>query len=179
MRVTVKTNDTKITPLIDLDRISLIAVKNIINSESVVQTDETDDTTNTELSADHGTALAVYMTKEVVLNNPSDRLDSYLNIHRPYNDSNVLVYARFKRSEDNIEDIPFTKIGPETPIPIKDFGDYAEIKYTEDFSLTAAESAAGQNPLPLFNSFQVKIVLTSDDHALVPMVKDFRAIATI
>ncbi len=179
IRVTLKTNDTKITPLIDLDRISLIAVKNIINSESVVQTDETDDTTNTELSADHGTALAVYMTKEVVLNNPSDRLDSYLNIHRPYNDSNVLVYARFKRSEDNIEDIPFTKIGPETPIPIKDFGDYAEIKYTEDFSLTAAESAAGQNPLPLFNSFQVKIVLTSDDHALVPMVKDFRAIATI
>ena len=170
IRVTLKTNDTKITPLIDLDRISLIAVKNIINSESVVQTDELDDTTDTELSADHGTALAVYMTKEVILNNPSDRLDSYLNIHKPYFGSNVLVYARFKRSEDNIEDITFTRINPETPIPVKDFGDYAEIKYTEDFS-------GGSEPL--FNSFQIKIVLTSDDHALVPMVKDFRAIATI
>ena len=170
IRVTLKTNDTKITPVIDLDRISLIAVKNIINSESVVQTDELDDTTDTELSAEHGTALAVYMTKEVVLNNPSDRLDSYLNIHRPYFDSNVLVYARFKRSEDNIEDIPFTRIDPETPIPVRDIDDYAEIKYTKDFS---------NGTEPLFNSFQVKIVLTSDDHALVPMVKDFRAIATI
>jgi hypothetical protein len=177
IRVTLKTNDTKITPVVDLDRISLIAVKNIIGPEgSATDTSlDTDDSlfqsgTDSELAATHGNATAVYMTKEVVLNNPSDRLDSYLNIHRPYNDSNVLVYARFKRSEDNIEDLTFERIDPETPIPVKDIDDYAEIKYTEDFSATAQ---------PLFNSFQVKIVLTSNDHSLVPMVKDFRAIATI
>ena len=64
------------------------------------------------------------MTKEVILNNPSDRLDTYLNINKPYADSNVLVYVRFKRSEDNIEDIDFERIDPSTPIPIDDFNDY-------------------------------------------------------
>ena len=177
IRVTLKTNDTKITPVVDLDRISLITVKNVIGPEGSA-TDTTLDTedslfqsgTDSELAATHGKSTAVYMTKEVILNNPSDRLDSYLNINRPYPDSNVLVYARFKRSEDNIEDIAFTRIDPETPIPVRDMDDYAEIKYTEDFSATTQ---------PLFNSFQVKIVLTSNDHALVPMVKDFRAISTI
>jgi len=191
IRVTLKTNDTKITPVVDLDRISLITVKNVIGSEdsaelggspidnvsldSLIQYD-TDVSPpvkiDSELAASHGSASAVYMTKEVVLNNPSDRLDAYLNINKPYADSNVLVYARFKRSEDNIEDIDFKRIDPSTPIPINDFNDYSEIQYTRDFS---SDSPA----LPLFTSFQVKIVLVSNDHALVPTVKDFRAIATI
>ena len=115
---------------------------------------------------------AVYFTKEVILNNPSDRFDSYLNINRPYEGANVLVYARFKRSEDNIDDLPFERLVPSSPIPIDDFDDYSEIQYTRDFS-------ADSPVLPLFTSFQVKIVLVSNDHALVPTVKDFRAIATI
>ena len=179
IKVTLKTNDTKITPVVDLDRISLITVKNVIGPEGS-ETDTSLDTedslfqsgTDSELAAAHGKSTAVYMTKEVILNNPSDRLDSYLNINKPYPGSNVLVYARFKRSEDNIEDIAFTRIDPETPIPVKDEDDYAEIQYTRDFS-------ADSPVLPLFTSFQIKIVLTSNDHALVPMVKDFRAIATI
>ncbi len=112
------------------------------------------------------------MTKEVILNNPSDRLDSYLNISRPYSNSNVLVYARFKRSEDNIEDVAFERIDPITPIPIDYVDDFSEVQFTRDFTQDSPI-------LPLFNSFQVKIVLVSDDHALVPVVKDFRAIATI
>ena len=75
-------------------------------------------------------------------------------------------------SEDNIEDVAFERIDPSTPIPINDFDDYSEIQYTRDFS-------ADSPVLPLFTSFQIKIVLVSNDHALVPTVKDFRAIATI
>jgi hypothetical protein len=80
------------------------------------------------------------------------------------------VYARFKRSEDNIEDITFDRIAPSSLIPVNEFDDYSEIKYTKDFS-------AGSEPL--FTAFQIKIVMTSNDHALVPTVKDFRAIATV
>jgi hypothetical protein len=112
------------------------------------------------------------MTKEVILNNPSDRLDSYLNINRPYLDSNVLVYARFKRSEDNIEDIDFDLIPSSIVIPLSDREDYTEIQYTKDFSEDAPTAA-------LFESFQIKIVMVSDDHALIPTVRDFRAIATV
>ena len=164
LKITLKSNDEKITPIVDLDRISLIAVKNVINSESTIGT--------TEEASAHGLAEAVYMTKEVILNNPSDRLDSYLNINRPYLDSNVLVYARFKRSEDNIEDIDFDLIPSSIVIPLSDREDYTEIQYTKDFSEDAPTAA-------LFESFQIKIVMVSDDHALIPTVRDFRAIATV
>jgi len=191
IRITMESENSKVSPVVDLDRISLIAVKNIIGPEdsaelagSPLDNVSLDSLTqydvevsppvkiDSELSADHGNATAVYMTKEVALNNASDRLDSYLNINKPYADSNVLVYARFKRSEDNIEDVAFERIDPSTPIPINDFDDYSEIQYTRDFS--------ADSPVPpLFTSFQIKIVLVSNDHALVPTVKDFRAIATI
>ena len=178
IKITLKTNDTKITPVIDLDRISLLAIKNVIGPEDATATSPTptdsliQDSGDSELAATHGNATAVYMTKEVILNNPSDRLDSYLNISRPYSNSNVLVYARFKRSEDNIEDVAFERIDPVTPIPLDYVDDFSEVQFTRDFTQDSPI-------LPLFNSFQVKIVLVSDDHALVPVVKDFRAIATI
>ena len=174
IKVTMESDNSKVTPVVDLDRISLVAVKNIIGPEGNASTTTTDSVfqsgSDSELEAAHGKATAVYMTKEVVLNNPSDRLDSYLNINLPYSDSNVLVYARFKRSEDNIEDITFERLPPSSPVPVNEFDDYAEIQYTKDFSGTTQ---------PLFTAFQVKIVMTSDDHALVPTVKDFRAIATV
>ena len=179
LRINVKmeSDNSKVTPVVDLDRISLVAVKNIIGPEgSAINSalDTTDSvfqaTIDSEEAAAHGKATAVYMTKEVVLNNPSDRLDSYLNINLPNSNSNVLVYARFKRSEDNIEDITFDRLLPSSPIPVNEFDDYAEILYTKDFS-------GGSEPL--FTAFQVKIVMTSDNHAVVPTVKDFRAIATV
>ena len=178
LKITLKSNDEKITPIVDLDRISLIAVKNVIGPEGDALTTTTDsvfqDGTDSEISAGHGNATAVYMTKEVILNNPSDRLDTYLNINRPYANSNVLVYARFKRSEDNIEDLPFERLNPPTgvTIPLLSRGEFAEIQYVKDFSVDDAAAA-------LFTSFQVKIVLVSDDHALVPSVQDFRSIATV
>ena len=174
VKISLNTNNRKISPIIDLDRISLIAVKNVIGPEGSTSVTTTDSVfqsgSDSELAADHGKATAVYMTKEVALNNPSDRLDAYLNINKPYSGSNVIVYARFKRSEDNIEDIPFIRIEPESSLLINDYDDYTEVRYIKDFSSTT---------VPLFTSFQVKIVLTSGDHALVPTVKDFRAIATV
>ena len=178
VRISLDTDNRKISPIIDLDRISLIAVKNVIGPEDASATSPTpadsliQDSGDSELAADHGNATAVYMTKEVALNNPADRLDAYLNINKPYADSNVLVYARFKRSEDNIEDLTFERIDPETPLLINDIDDYAEVRYIRDFGQDSPTP-------PLFTSFQVKIVLVSNDHAIVPTVKDFRAIATV
>lgn len=180
VKISLDTNNRKISPIIDLDRISLIAVKNVIGPEGNALTTTEDSVfqsgSDSELAADHGKATAVYMTREVALNNPSDRLDSYLNINKPYSGSNVIVYARFKRSEDNIEDVPFIRIEPESSLLINDYDDYAEVRYIKDFSKDASGNAT---TTPLFTSFQVKIVLTSGDHALVPTVKDFRAIATV
>ena len=180
LKVIMESEASEVSPVVDLDRISLIAVKNIIGPEdntnetdSLMQLDDSSpqQKIDSEESNEHGNATAVYMTKEVILNNPSDRLDTYLNINKPAG-ANVLVYARFKRAENNIEDINFERIDPSRLIPIDDYGDYSEIRYIKDFSEDSPSPA-------LFNSFQVKIVLVSNHHASVPTVKDFRAIATI
>lgn len=156
-----------ITPVVDLDRISLIGVKNFVNSENDLLTDTSDPTTDTELNSIHGNAVARYITHEVELNNPADQLNVYLNIHRPIEQSNVKVYARFKTGEESIKNLPFDELPPETVIPISSTREsYNEVL----FSINKEPSN--------FTSFQVKIVMVSDTHADVPVIKDFRAIAT-
>jgi len=101
LKVIMESEASEVSPVVDLDRISLIAVKNIIGPEdntnetdSLMQLDDSSpqQKIDSEESNEHGNATAVYMTKEVILNNPSDRLDTYLNINKPAG-ANVLVYA--------------------------------------------------------------------------------------
>ena len=161
IKATLSSDNSKISPVLDLDRISLIAVKNVINSAADIGT--------TEEASDHGVAEAVYMTKEVLLDNPADRLDTFLNINRPIAEADAQVYVRFKRSEATIEEVNFEKITSDTLRKINTIGEYSEVPFIKDFSGTGEQ---------LFSSFQVKIVLVSTDHAQVPSVKDFRSIAT-
>ena len=165
IKISLSTSDSKITPTVDLERISIIAVKNEINGTNDVVVDGVD----TEKAAEGGNALATYMTREVVLNNPSDRLDTYLNINLLDNSSDIRVYARFKNSDEDIITKDFEHIPPQDLIPINGYGDYSEIRFIKDFSTT----------IETFSSFQVKIVMVSNSHAVVPTVKDFRAVATI
>lgn len=161
LKAVLSTNSEYITPVVDLDRISFNTVLNDINKESEVIVS----TVDSELAADHGDANARYITRTVELNNPADRLDIFLNINRPTNKSNVLVYARFKTSEESIENVPFEQIASPV-IPISStLNDYSEVAFTteEDNDFTA---------------FQIKIVIVSDNHWNVPTLKDFRAIAT-
>ena len=158
LKATLSSESEYVTPVIDLDRVSLNSVLNDVNSES--------DVGDSETSFDHGLANARYITHEVKLNNPADRLDVYLNINRPTDTSNVKVYARFKTSEEDIHNIDFDLIEPTSVIPISStIDEFNEVTFTKD-------------SINEFTSFQVKIVMVSDDHANVPVVEDFRAIAT-
>ena len=156
-----------ITPIVDLDRTSLISIKNFVNSEADLLNDDSPTPSDTEISSVNGTARARYLTREVELNNPADQLNIYLNINRPIEGSNVKVYARFKTGEEDIKNIDFEEINPETIIPISSTSDdFEEVSFVTP------------NTLNDFTSFQVKVVMVSTDHANVPVIKDFRAIAT-
>jgi hypothetical protein len=155
-----------VTPIIDLDRISLNSVHNFVNSETALLNDDSPIPGDSELEAIHGTAAARYITHAVDLNNPADQLDIYVNINRPTEGSNVKVYARFKTGEEDIKNVDFIEMLPSTSIPISSTSnDFNEVAFVKD-------------GLPDFTGFQIKIVMVSNDHANVPVIEDLRAIAT-
>ena len=152
------TDTEYLSPYIDNDRISVLLVDNLINS----------DVTN-ETVQDKGSAAARYITRSVDLNNSANQLNIYIGANRPTASENILVYAKAQTREEGVyENAPWVLLSPTTIIPVSsNTNSYSEIAYT-------------YSPAMLFSRFSVKIVLTSTNTngANVPSVKDFRAIAT-
>ncbi len=174
LKATLKTSSNFVTPLLDLDRLALAGVFNLVNKEENVgpnpstSVDVDKPLLDTELDANHGTAEARYITQEVALANPADQITTFLEINRPITSSNVRVYVRTKTGEENITENAFIRVLPKNgnPIPINgDREEYAEVEFEE-------------KDLNLFSSFQVKIVMTSGDDEYVPVVKSLRSVAT-
>ena len=163
-----------VSPVVDLDRLSLLAIQNTIGPEQADPNDtppRADAVINTsgidtELAATHGDATARYITREVELNNAADQLNIFLLANKPTSDSEIRVYVRVKSTDERIRDVGFTKVEPELPLTINSGEVFDEAEYIFE------------NTEP-FTSFQVKIVFTSEDPAFAPRIKDLRAIATI
>jgi hypothetical protein len=168
---TLSTTSEFLTPVIDVTRLSFLAIKNNING----QTDSQLTNTSTgEGRGTHGTADARYITKMVALENQSSRIDLYMDVKRPSAQCNVHAYVRFDHGTN------WTKL--DTPqIPISN--GFREIHFrtgTTDASALGA-GVAGERK---FDKFQVKLVMTSVsstgtvDSAFVPEIRNFRGIAT-
>jgi hypothetical protein len=150
------------TPVVDLDKISLLCNGYVINN----------DVTN-ETNAASGNATARYISKKVFLNDPADKLNVYLGVSQPEG-SRVRLYARF---DDEIaspqvldlRDATWTELSSSRISDLSSLGDntpFQEVEYEID-------------PTNDFTQFQLKIVMTSSDAAQIPAVTDLRAIATI
>tara|TARA_R110000772_G_scaffold202490_6_gene312818 strand:+ start:708 stop:6215 length:5508 start_codon:yes stop_codon:yes gene_type:complete len=153
--------DEYLTPAIDFDRISLICNGNNIN-----------DVVTNETNPASGDATARYISKKVVLNDPADKLNVYIGANQPEG-SRVRVYGRFD-----------DEIGSPQVIDLKDASwvelSSASIPETTDEEVTTFTEVAYEiDPTNDFTQFQLKIVMTSDDAAQVPIINDLRAIATI
>ena len=172
--MTLTTGDRSISPVIDKLKNSLIAVENIINSEDNLFVDGVD----RETKSWGRRAAARYLTRPVVLNDPADKLHIYIAANRPASTSNIRVYARVLLvggDDENIYDNDWTLLEPRKssdldtiqPIPVNTNPNaYPEIAYVFD-------------PTIDFTTFQVKIVMVSNNIIEIPTVKDFRAIASV
>jgi hypothetical protein len=158
----VSSNDY-VSPLIDLDNVSLLAVANIIGTpESLIVS-----STDTETLADAGTGLSRYITRTVDLNQPADRLSVFVDVNRPSAGSYIKVYAKTNGVWNEM--IPAnakSDSNPQNEIPISaDASNYSEVEYSYMSGGT-------------FESFTVKIVFVSNVIYTPTTVKNFRAIAT-
>ena len=162
---TMQTSNTKLSPVIDLQRCSAFVIQNRLNQPSASDVNYVADTANVGTSS-----AAVYLTKPVVLENLSTAIDVRLtsNIRST---SSVEVYFRTTSSEEarNVNDlswIPFNTTGTSdsTVTPSEDNETFKEYKY----------SITGLNE---FTAFQIKIVMKGTNSAYPPIIRDMRGIA--
>lgn len=183
MRINLNTVDSRLSPVIDTQRVSAILTSNRVNS---VITDYVTDSRVNSITTDP-TAFQ-YLSKEINLENPASSLKILVNAHANlYSD----IRAFYAISEsDNFDPIyiPFPGYNninergevidianndglPDSYVPPSTISGFSpnEIPYRE-YSFTADQ-------LPSFKSYRIKIVMTSTSQVYVPRIKDLRVIA--
>jgi len=179
MELVLSTKDTKVSPLIDLDRVNIITSMNRINKP--ITNYVTDGRINTLYDDPNS---AIYLSKIIRLQKNADSLKVYFDAYRDASNEIIVLY-RLLRSDipdnqqlfelfpgyDNLtpdlEAIdPANNSGlPDSFVPPSSLpSDLRSYEYTAKY-------------LPLFNGFQIKIVMTGTNQAIVPKIKDLRAIA--
>ena len=183
MRISMNTVDSKVTPVIDTQRINTILTSNRVNN--TIQNYTTDNRVN-NIQTDP-TAFQ-YLSKEIVLENSASSLKIILNAHiNIYSEIRALyaisesqnfapIYTLFpgynnidrNKQTINFEDssgLSDTFIAKTNSLGFSP----SDIEYKE-YTFTV-------NQLPAFRSYRVKIILTSTNQVYVPRIKDLRVIA--
>ena len=165
LRGTLTSNQTNLSPVIDLERASIFTISNRIDNPvgtSVPGFNLVDDF-YAETDPVLGSAKAKYLTKNVKLADAADGVRIFMDVNRP-SSTNVEVYYRVSDNEETIDTLNWTLANPEEPIPFDDSYQYAETEFVID-------------PPGVFTVFAVKIVMKSSNSSRVPTVKDLRIIA--
>ncbi len=178
MPIVFTSQNSNISPVIDLDRRSLICVANRINnidsSSDVYPT--TEFVASTEPEGDQNSAI--YLTKAVTLDNSATALKVFFSAHKQNTSEIKLMYRILKTSDSH----DFDELGyhyfntdgtPDDTVPnslVKD--DFQEYVYT-----AGVDNDGVGTPLDDFIQFQIKIVMQGTDAVKPPRIKDLRAIA--
>ena len=181
MELIMSTEDEKVSPMIDLDRINLITVGNRLNSK--VTNYATDPRVNS-LTADP--CATTYLSNIVLLEKVSDSIKVFFDAFRDVS-NDIRVCYRIFRSDvpetsqlwqlfpgyDNIDaNGQVINSAKNNGLPDK----FVPASVTEE-DFKSYEFTA--NNLPQFNGFQIKIMMTGTNSSFVPKISDFRVISTI
>lgn len=157
IQATFESMTDNVTPYIDLDRTSVITTTSRINNPL-------DPNVATKATGDGHEA--VYLTKVARLTNPARSIKVIFSAYRPSGSViDVLYKAVAPGSGQEIDEIGYEFFPSDTasiPSPTDSvlYQDY-------EYEVSGLE----------FNAYQIKIVMRSSNQALVPIVKEFRAIA--
>ncbi len=132
-----------------------------------------------ENTSKNGSAVAKYVTKEVVISNPATAIDVHL-MANVKDISNIKVLYKFKKasSQENFEDIDWVLFnGNGQP-------DTLELATTENSISSVVEKQSSYQDLKYsvsdideYSSFAIKIVMLGVDPSFVPKIQDIRAVA--
>ena len=183
LRVFLNTIDSRLSPVIDTQRVSVILTSNRVNS---VITNYADDSRINSIFSDP-TAFQ-YLSKEITLENPGTSIKILLSAYNNLYSDIRTFYAISENQNFNPIFIPFP--GYENLnsrgqiIDIQDNNGHPDIfvplTTNTGFSPTDvsfAEYTFTADQLPAFRSYRIKIIMTSTSQVYVPRLKDLRVIA--
>ena len=168
LRGTMTSTSDYVSPIIDLERCSVIAIQNRIdNSVGSGATHGYNLVENfvEETENAGGSALAKYLTRNVRLKNASDEIRMFLDVNRP-SGTYVDVYYRVHTDDELIDSVNWILHAPTEGIP---FSDEENAYHEAEYNIV---------PTGDFSVFAIKIVLKSSNSSRMPVCRDLRAIAT-
>ena len=171
-------SNSDVTPIIDLGRMSFIAVGNKLNkidsSSDVYPT--TDFIASTEPDGDNN--ANIYLTKKVTLENAATALKVFFAGHR-HSTATIKAYYKILRTDDasEFDDLGYVAFNsdgsPDSATQNATTKDtFAQFVYTAGVT----DDGVG-TPLDEFISFQIKIVLQGTNTAEPPRIKELRCLA--
>lgn len=172
LKIDMATDDTKVSPVIDLQRAAVLTTENIIDKQdpSVTTNFNVPITFVNETDKTLGSHAAKHITIPVILEEPAVGIKILFAANRPAA-AGFRVYFKTGTADDKLDDLPYTEIAEETNNP----GDEDKTKFRQYEYL-----AGGQvGNLDSFTQYQVKIVMTTTNSSKIPVIKDLRAIALV
>jgi len=183
LRVFLNTIDSRLSPVIDTQRVSVILTSNRVNS---VITNYAEDSRVNSISNDP-TAFQ-YISKEITLENPGTSIKILLSAYNNlYSDIRAFyaisenqnfnpIFVPFPGYENldsrgQIIDIQNNNGHPDAFVPLTSNTGFSptDVSFAE-YTFTADQ-------LPAFRSYRIKIIMTSTSQVYVPRLKDLRVIA--
>jgi hypothetical protein len=182
--ITLTSEIDSLSPVLDLQRMSMIAVSNKIN-----QIDSSSDVyptstykAMTEPEGDNHSAI--YLTKKIELETPATSLRVILDARR-FPEADIKLLFKTLRVDDasNFEEMGFRFFNDDGTVtgsggpdvitrPSLSITDYIEHEYTAGVT----DDGIG-SPLEDFSSFQIKIVMRATNQTAAPLIKNLRVLA--
>ena len=183
------TNDSRVSPVIDIIKVNAILTSNLINSPIGINENSNyanDDTVRSLYDDKHS---AIYVSKPVRLKIPANSIKVLLSASR--NDKNDIrvLYQLFRddvpQASENYELFPGHSnyqvdgqgIKRVIDPSLNDGSADTFVRQTSDPTFRDYEYSV--DDLPDFNAFAIKIVMAGENQATPPLIRQLRAIATI
>ena len=175
------TQDSKVSPMIDLDRVNMVTVMDRLNSKV---TDYATDSRVNSLESDP--SAAIYLSKVVSLEKAADGLKVMFDAYRHSTNDIRVLYRVFRIDAPPqyqlFELFPgFDNLDSNGVIidPAKNNGKPDRRILSSATEQDYKEYEFNIKDLPQFNGFQIKIIMTGTNFAYVPKIRDLRVIASI
>ena len=172
LRLDLFSNDSAVSPLIDLQRASLTLIGNQINKQAAATTTDLKFRRPVgfvdESSATGGTASSKHITNVFTLSEDAVGLKVILAAHRPA-ETDFQVWLRTSAGDEIITDKSFTLLTEETNNPVDN-----DATTFRDYEYLAGGQGGDLTP---FTKFQIKIEIRSSNQAVSPIFSSLRAIA--
>jgi hypothetical protein len=171
-----------VSPLIDLQTMSVILQNNIIDNQPLDSAGQAGGSVNapanyvSETHPTAGTSASKHITKIVQVEQPANGLKVLLDMYKPPAASFQLYYRTAVAGDDDLYDFEWIAVSPENDPPD------ATVAYSDDdISFAGYRYLIGgeEGTLPDFTAFQLKVVFKSTNTAQSPILDNIRAIALI